>query len=378
MFWFDGSWWTMTPRSASKVLKRLDGRFEAVFSGDELGDLFPGGSMDACLRRGILQDLGLSDTIPYCVCELRRPECSALVEEDSSGRFLAYCNDYGSPVEVSADQLRRYGFDWRNWADWLRRENGLGGVTPALGQGCMLVGDGTVAGRSFQLVVVAPAYDSQADIVLPADAVRADPPRVLLLLGDSDGHSFDDLAVNAEEVLGDDLIAIDGARLEALLVDVPVVIDDGDLAYRCFTHEHPKGKAISEAECERLRQKDTRAGYDLFIDLLDNRIWRSGRRYGTELKKDGRSNGKKLGPTSVRLLADYIKRPHHPMAPHVTPTYEGAAIDARSSSVRFSTVRRSIKGKRFLRSAATGFELGTGTYVFEPDEMSYCVVERIP
>ena len=368
----------MTPRSASKVLTRLDGRFEAVFSGDELNGLFPGGSMDACLQRGILQDLGMSDAIPYCVCELRRPECSVLVEEDATGRFLAYCNEYGSPVEVSADQLRRYGFDWWNWADWLRRQNGLNGPAPVLGQGCMLVGDGAVVGRAYRLVVVAPAYGSQADIALPATAMGTDPPRLLLLLGETNADNYDDLTLDAAESLGEDLVTIDAARLEAVLVDVPIIIDDGNLLYRCFTRDHPKGKAISEAECERLRRKDFRADYDLFIDLLDNRIWRRGRSHGTELKSDGQSNGKKLGQKSVRLLADYIKRPHHPMAPSVTPTYQGAAVEARSSSVRFSTVRRSIKGTRFLRSAAQGSEPGTGTYVFEPDdEMSYCVVERI-
>lgn len=366
----------MTRRSGSKGLRLLDGRFEAVFSGDELSGLFPGGSMDGCLQRGILQDHGLSDTIPYCVCELRRPECSALVEEDASGRFLAYCNEYGSPVAVSADQLRRYGFDWRNWAGWLRRQNGLNGPAPALGQGCMLVGDGAVAGRAYRLVVVAPAYRGQVDVVLPAAATGSDPPRVLLLLGEANADSFDDLTVDGD-ALGDDLVTIDAARLEAVLVDVPIVIDDGDLLYRCFTHEHPKGKAITEAECERLRQKGVRADYDLFIDLLDNRIWRKGRSHGTELKSNGQSNGKKLGQRSVRLLADYIKRPHHPMAPSATPTYEGAAVEARSSSVRFSTVRRSIKGTRFLRTATQGFEPGTGTYVFEPDEMSYCVIERV-
>ena len=205
-----------------------------------------------------------------------------------------------------------------------------------------------------------------------------DPPRVLLLLGESRADTFDDLTLDAAESLGDDLVTIDPAGLEAVLVDVPIVIDDGDLLYRCFTGDHPKGKAITEAECERLRQKDVRAGYDLFIDLLDNKIWRKGRSHGTELKSNGQSNGKKLGQKSVQLLADYIKRPHHPMAPSVTPTYQGAAVEARSSSVRLSTVRRSIKGTRFLRNAAQGSEPGTGTYVFEPDDMSYCVVERIP
>jgi len=360
-----------------KGLTLLDGRFEAVFPGDELSEWFPGGSMDACLQRGILQDQGLSDTIPYCVCELRRPECSALVEEDASGRFLAYCNEYGSPVEVAADQLRRYGFDWRNWADWLRRQNGLNGPAPALGQGCMLVGDGSVAGRAYRLVLVAPAYRSQADIVLPGAAIGADPPRVLLLLGEGRADTFDDLTLGAAESLGEDLVTIDRARLEAVLVDVPIIIDDGDLIYHCFTPDHPKGKAITEAECERLRQKDVRAGYDLFIDLLDNKIWRKGRSQGTELKSNGQSNGKKLGQKSVRLLADYIKRPHHPMAPAATPTYQGAAVEARSCSVRFSTVRRSIKGTRFLRTATQGSEPGTGTYVFEPEDMTYCVVERI-
>ena len=360
-----------------KGLELLDGRFEAVFSGDKLSGLFPGGSMDACIERGILRDLGMSDTIPYCVCELQRPDCTVLVEEDASGRYFAYCNEYGSPVEVSADQLRRYGFDWKNWADWLRRENGLAGSPPALGQGCMLVGDGSVAGRAYRFVVVAPAYGSQDEIVLPVAAADTEPPRVLLLLGRGTKDSFDDLVLNADKALASDLVKIDAAELEAVLEDVPVVLDDRDLVYRCYNQEHPKGQAITEARCDRLRQKSARTGYDLFIDLLENTIWRKGRRHGTELRKDGSTTGKKLGPTSVHLLADYIKRPGHPMAPHMTPTYRGVAIEARSASVRFSTVRRSVNGKRFLRSAAAGIEPGTGTYVFEPDQMSYCVIERI-
>lgn len=360
-----------------RALRSLDRSFRATFIGSEVGDLFPGELTGQFISRKILRDEGISDTIPHCICDLRRTGCTVIVEADSDGVYWGYCNDAGSPIKVSQDQVRRYAFDPEGWAKWLRKQNRIEGTGHAFGKGCMYVGNGVAGGRAYGLVLVAPGCRRSSDILPPPEAVGIEPPLVFVHLGEGMADVFDGLMLGADTVIGDDLVTLSPDRIEEILVNAPVVIQDKKLAYRCFTHEDKKGKLITEADCERLRSKDARDEYDLFVDLLLSRIWRKGRPCGTVLDKERRSIGKKLGEKSVRLVADYIKRPDFPLVPKLTPTYRNTAITPRSASVQLTKVIRSITGSRFLHLATSGSEPGEGTYVFEPSGITYCLIEPI-
>lgn len=359
------------------ALRFLDRSFRATFIGNEVGDLFPEELTRQFISRKILSDAGISDTIPHCICDLRRTSCTVIVEADSEGVYWGYCNEAGSPIKVSQEQVRRYAFDPEGWAKWLRKQNRIEGAGPAFGKGCMYVGNGVAGGRAYSLVLIAPGCRKSSDILLPREAVGIEPPLVFVHLGEGTADAFDGLMLGADAVIGDDLVTLNPDRIEELLVDAPVVIQDKNLAYRCFTNKHKKGQLITEADCERLRAKEARDQFDLFIDLLASRIWRKGRACGVVLNKQRQSTGKKLGEKPIRLIGDYVKRPDFPMVPSRTLTYQNTTIDLRSASVLLTTAIRSINGSRFFRLAASGSEPGGGTYVFEPMGITYCLVERV-
>lgn len=356
-------------------LANLDAQFEAVFAGDRVRALF-GDATSELIRCGALADGGMSTTIPHCICELRRPDC--VVRLDAvDGRHLGFCNEYGRPIAIEPDQVRRYLFDWKAWAAALRKKNHLNGAGPALGKGCLFVGAGTVADRPFRLAIVAPDHRRRGGTLLPPEAQENSAPIVTLVLGA--GRMGEHGGVIADvDVIEDDAVTLRDDRLEELLLDAPLVITEADLTHQVYSHEHPRGQPITEAECDRLRRKEVREGYDLFIDLTLNKVWRKARACATELDSAGRSTGRTLGQTSINLLADYVRRPGRAMVPGNAPTYRDANTTARSASVRLAAVRRSVRGARFLSSVTTGADPGTGTYAFEPGDMTYCVVERIP
>jgi len=190
----------------------LDRRFVAEFSGDEIDRQFPGGISDDLIRGGVLADAGIASEIGRCVCDLRRPECVSRVDV-KGGKYWSMCSEYGLPVEVSRAQVQRYRFNWKAWADWLRRNNALGGPGPTMGAGTLFVGSGSVGGREYGLIVVAPGCLRAEDVVLPEGARRRERSLVALALGEP----MDDLSADAVvpiEALGQDLTTLDVAALE--------------------------------------------------------------------------------------------------------------------------------------------------------------------
>lgn len=362
----------MQPCSPWPGLASLDRRFGGVFPGDRIEALFPAGSGRELIRRGVLKDAGLSLTIPHCICDLRRPSCVVRVD-GSGGAYRGYCNEYGRPLPVSLDQIQRYAFDWRAWAELLRRRNRLGGAGPVQGTGALYVGCGTVGGRQFGLVVVAPGCTDVSAVVLPSEAVQATHPLVALLLG-AGAEGLPVSATVAADGLGPDLATIDAAALELALDAVPLVVDRTAAKCLLYSHEHPKGRPIDEAEYEHLHRAAVLKTFDLFVDLLQCKVWRAGRAHVRVLDAKGRPTGKNLGDRALSLLADYMRRPGVPMAANETPTYRDAPAGPRTPGVLFGQVRRSIRGSAFLVSGARASRQGDTTYVFQPGSMSWCLL----
>lgn len=366
----------MRRRSNWPGLASLDRRFEATYSGDQLDTLFPTSASRQLIRQGILQDAGLSLTIPRCICELRRADCVVRVDGDG-GTYRGYCNEYGAPIDVSIDQIQRYRFVWSAWAEWLRRANRLAGPHPVQGSGCLFVGEGIVAGRKYGLLVVAPGCRQTIDVVLPEGARHPQRALIGLLLGEQ----VQDLAVDVTltaDILEQDLITIDASALEQALDGVPLVIQPGEATCFAFSHDSRKGHFITQAEYDRLHRLDVLKKFDLFIDLLHCKVWRNGRICGTVLDGNGRSTGKKLKDRGVLLLASYVKRPGFPMCAHKTSAYRDT-VSPRSAAVMLSAVRRSIHGTAFLKSGARSSQPGETMYVFEPPStMKWCLLERLP
>lgn len=366
----------MPRKTAWPGLALLDRRLTAVFAGDEVDRLFPRGGARQLIRRHVLQDAGFSSTIPRCICELRRPECVVRVDGDG-GEYRGYCNEYGLPLPVSVDQIQRYRFDGEAWADWLRRTNRLDEAGPVAGAGALFIGSGHVAGRDFGLVAIAPGCRDAASVTLP-EAARQ-PGRALV--GLALGGEVNGLAVDAwitPDAIADDLGTIDAAILEQALDAVPLVVRPSDAKCLLYSHDSPKGRPVDEAEYERLHRREILKGYDLFVDLLLSRVWRKGRSCGTILDAKGRSKGKKLGDRGVNLLAAYVRRPGVPMRAHETPAYREVVVSPRSAAVLFSEVRRSVHGSAFLISGARASQPGETSYVFEPRDMTWCLLERLP
>jgi hypothetical protein len=365
----------MPRRTAWPGLALLDRRFAADFAGDRIEDLFPGAGRDL-IRRGILASAGLSSTIPHCICELRRPECVVHVDAEG-GVYRGYCNEYALPLEVSIAQIQRYRFVWKAWADWLRHRNALDGASPVLGTGALYAGGGKVSGREYGLVIVAPGCRRAADVVLPEGARQPGRAIVALLLGEAaDGLPVD--ATITADALASDFGTLDGAALERALDAVPLVVTRGEARCVLYSRQSPKGRPIDEAEYERLHRHEVLKEFDIFIDLLRGRVWRRGRPCGTVLDAQGRSKRKKLGDRAINLLADYVRRPGVPMVASETPTYRDSATDARSAAVLLAEVRRSVHGKTFILSGARSQRPGETAYVFEPGDMTWCVLERLP
>lgn len=358
-------------------LTSLDRRFEADYTGDQLRTLFPGEASNHLIRRGILQDAGVSLTIPRCICEFHRPECVVRVDNEG-GRYRGYCNEYGAPIDVSIEQIQHYRFAWSAWAVLMRRANHLAGAGPVQGTGCLFVGEGTVAGRRYGLLVVAPGCQRSLDVVLPEGARHAGRALLGLFLGDKvQGFAVD--AVLTLDRLGQDLVTIDASALERALDEVPLVVQPGETGYRMSSRASPKGIPITAAEYDRLHRPNDLKKFDLFIDLLLCKVWRKGRACGTVLDGKGRSTGKGLKGRGILLLASYVRRPGSPMRADETPVYRDAAVSPRSAAVMFSSVRRSIHGTAFLKSGARSSQPGETTYVFDPPAgMTWCLLERLP
>ncbi len=358
-------------------LALLDRRFNAIYSGDQLETLFPTGASRQLIRQGILQDAGLSLTIPHCICELRRPDCVVRVDGDG-GTYRGYCNEYGAPINVSIDQIQRYRFVWSTWAEWLRRANRLDGSHPAQGSGCMFVGEGIVAGRKYGLLVVAPGCRQAVDVVLPEGARHPERALVAILLGEQ----LQDLAVDvtlSADALAKDLITLNASALEQALDQTPLVIQPDQASCLMFSHDKPKGCPIAPADYEHLHRFEVLKEFDLFIDLLHCKVWRKGRVCGTILDGKGRSTGKKLKDRGIHLLASYVRRPRVPMRAQQTPAYRDVTVEPRSAAVMLSAVRRSIHGTAFLKSGARSAQPGETTYIFEPPStMTWCLLDRLP
>ncbi|PIQ83236.1 MAG: hypothetical protein COV75_08490 [Candidatus Omnitrophica bacterium CG11_big_fil_rev_8_21_14_0_20_63_9] len=366
----------MQRKSSWPGLASLDRHFEAIYSGDQLETLFPAGASRQLIRQGILQDAGLSLTIPRCICELRHPDCVVRVDGDG-GAYRGYCNEYGVPINVSIDQIQRYRFVWSAWAESLRRANRLDGPPPIQGSGCVFIGEGIAAGRKYGLLVLAPGCRLAEDIVLPEGARQSDRALLALPLGEQ----VQDLAVDAvisADVLTTDLITINASALEQILDQLPLVISPGEAICLAFGHDNRKAHPITQAEYDRLHRRDVLKTFDLFVDVLHAKIWRNGRACGVVIDGSGRSTGKKLGDQGVLLLASYMKRPGIPMCAHKTSAY-GDRVAPRTAAVMLSVVRRSIHGTAFLKSGARSSQPGETMYVFDPPStMTWCLLDRLP
>ncbi|MEJ2202919.1 MAG: hypothetical protein P8170_02285 [Gemmatimonadota bacterium] len=293
------------------------------------------------------------------------------------GVYWGYCNEAGRRIEVPRESLQRYRFAWEPWAALLRRKNGLDGVGPVLGAGALFVGSGTLGGREYGLVTVAPGCRRAADVVLPEGARESGRPLVALLLGEP----LEALPVDATvpgAALGEDLATIDGAALDRALDGVPITVPPGDAMCLLFSRDTPRGKPIDDVEYRRLHDAERKRGFDLFIDRIQSKVWCKGQAHLNILDSNGRSKGKKLGPMLIGLLADYVRRPGVPMIAKATPTYRNSNTSARGASNQLGEVRRTLRGESFLRTGARADRLGETPYYFDPGDMTWCLLEPLP
>jgi len=198
-------------------LTHLDRGFAADYAGDQLDHLFPGAVSDELIRDGVLAAAGIATRMRGCVCELRRSECTFRVDCDR-GRYWAKCEEYGLPIELSRAQVQRYRFNWRAWADGMRRKNALGGADPVMGVGVVHVGSAAVGGQEFALVVVAPGCQRATDVVVPEAARRGSRLVVALHLGEPT-ESLPVDALLPLSALGADLRTIDQPAITRAIVD---------------------------------------------------------------------------------------------------------------------------------------------------------------
>jgi|GEM_PF-2294197 len=193
-------------------LTHLDRGFAADYAGDQLDHLFPGAVSDELIRDGVLAAAGIATRMRGCVCELRRSECAFRVDCDR-GRYWAKCEEYGLPIELSRAQVQRYRFNWRAWADGMRRKNALGGAGPVLGVGVVHVGSAAVGPYEYSLVIVAPGCERATDVVVPEPARLGGRFVVALHLG-----------VPAEGLPVDALLPLDAIHADLRTID-PAVIE---------------------------------------------------------------------------------------------------------------------------------------------------------
>jgi len=355
------------------VLDRVDRRFSAVLAGDEIARL-PSDVVRSLTSRRILVNDVTTSTIPRCVCDEWDPDC--VVDVDSStGEPKGRCRIYGRPVAVTSEQTRRYRFDVAAWAKWLRLKNRLSGAGPTVGDGAMFVGVGTIGGREFGLLVVAPGCERASDVIVPDGSRQDGRALVALLLGDPI-EGLDVGATLSRAELGADMGTINQDALERAVCGAPVRPVRVDLTYSMFCRESPAGRRIDDAEYNRLSAPAVRDKFGLFIDVPACAVWRSGRRHEKVLDSSGRPRIKRLGPTSVGLLADYVKRPERPMTAKDTPTYRTSSISPRSATAQLGEVRRSVRGQDFIRPGARSKKYGELPYVFTPSSMRWCVLDR--
>lgn len=355
------------------MLDRIDQRFAANLAGDELNRL-PGEVVRALIDRRILVDAGNVSTIPRCVCDEREPDCVVDVDT-SSGACSGRCRVYGVRLTVSPEQVRRYRFDVAAWGKWLRRKNRLRGPGPTLGSGAMFVGSGTIGGRDFGLLVVAPGCPRASDVIVPDGSRQDGRVLVALLLGEPI-EDFDVGPALSRAELDPDMGTLNQAALERAVLGAPVRPLQSALTYVMFCRESPSGRRIDDAEYGRVTVPSVRDAFDLFIDVPACAVWRKGRTHNQVLDAKGRPRKKSLGPTSVGLLADYVKRPERPMKPLETPTYRTASITERSAASQLLEVRRSVRGAAFLRPGARSNTYGALPYIFTPRGLSWCVLDR--
>lgn len=287
------------------------------------------------------------------------------IDRDASGRLRGHCNEYGNILYPTEAQAQRYAFQWREWAQHLRRHNRLDGSAPVQGAGCLFVGEGIVAGRKYGLLAIAPGCHRADDVILPDGARNQSRALVGLFLGEIVNGVAVDVALGAT-TLTQDLITIDVSALERALDEIPLIAEPKDGGYLMFSNESSRGRQITQAEYDHLHRPEALRKSDLVIDLLLCKVWRKGRPRGMVLDSKGRSTGKRLGDRGVRLLASYVKRPGIPMMARDTEAYQGVLVEPRSAAIMLATVRRSTHATAFLKSGAHSSEPGETTYVFTP------------
>lgn len=202
----------MPARGTWPGLTCLDRQFDADYTGDQLDRLFPGADSDELIRDGVLAAAGIATRMRGCVCDLRRPDCSFRVDCER-GRYWAKCEEYGRPLELSRAQVQRYRFNWKPWADRMRRTNALAGPDPVMSVGVVHVGNGAAGPHEYSLVLVAPGCERAADVVVPEQARLGGRFVVALHLGSP-----------AEGLPVDALLPLDAMRADLRTID-PVAIE---------------------------------------------------------------------------------------------------------------------------------------------------------
>jgi hypothetical protein len=176
--------------------------------------------------------------------------------------------------------------------------------------------------------------------------------------------------------LDPDMGTINQASLERAVLGASVRSVRSAVTYVMHCRESPSGRRIDDAEYGRVSAPAVRDTFDLFIDVPACAVWRRGRRHDEVLDSRGQSRMKALGPISVGLLADYVKRPERPMKPRETPTYRTSSITERSAVAQLLEVRRSVRGTAFIRPGARSNTHGALPYIFTPRGLSWCVLDR--
>lgn len=355
------------------MLTHLDRRFVARIPGDQVA-AWPAAAFRLLTQHGILVAEPDASSIPRCVCEERHPNCVVRVDS-SGGVYRGFCGVFGVEVGVNVEQTRWYRFVWQAWAGWVRRKNSLTGPDPALGVGTLYVGDGQVAGREFGLIVVAPGCERAGEAAVPEVARQSGRPQIALTLG----SPLEDLRVGTAiplSALSTDFATINGEVLERALGASAPRASRGDTVCLMHSSRSKGARELDQDEYVRESAPAARNEVDLFIDLVQGRVWRKGRPCLWILNESGKSTGRRLGMTAMRLLADYVRRPGTPMIPKATPTYRGAHAAPRTSAVQLTTVRRSVDAAGLLRLVNRSHMPGESTYAFEPDTATWCVLDR--
>lgn len=335
----------MSTRKQPHLLKLLDKNFNAKFCYKDLLKLLSKEIINKLSDKGIFETIE-STTIKCPLGEHKNNILNVIKNEQEE--FKAFCPEHAKMIDIEPQDLKWVSFNSDKWIQAIRDANGIIDKSFKSKNGFFLIGTYRTSNQKCAIVFVSSQSDDEPLYFRPVEIsnyiyIKCDINEPFY------GENYTYLP--ADISFENNLIKLNKSHLGTALSKFNYKPESNSMKYIKFTHEDYKnGKEISIEDYEKILNKSNIKKYDLVINLVAQEAWIKGRKI---TNMDQKKNGKfrKLSPTGLKLIADYLRKPNKPLAPYRLGLYNGEqdSRDKTTAQRMLLNMRKSLKLKDVLK-----------------------------